>query len=402
MKRKAIAAIMAAVLTVLGSGCDKKTPVSLWADRQGGDPNPVIQSMEPATRAGAGVMKIVIRGENFGPSKDQNAVYFGNVKAEILSASPTEITVMRPSMTGDSISVRVVVQNAAETARVANYAIDPVVGQAFMPTSVMQSMTADKEGDIYVALADKSIKKITPDGRIIEYSSFAGVIGYSSTSDMRVGQDGRLYLQPTKSKRLFTVSPGGGDCTQMLSFPDLMYFIDFDRYGNVYAGGSKKNLNVGRPDNSSAQVFSADYSKFDVLCVRVFNDKVFVYAQNATTDMTVTSGIYSHEILSPNGDLGPGRLVLDWAATAEYAASTFKDMTFSANGDLFIATTHSDPILMVSSNGGQMPLYKGSLTSTAEEIAWSGTTLFQRASGAKTDIQWIAVGMEGAPYYGRP
>jgi hypothetical protein len=405
MIKNACAAITAAVLIVLISGCDKKTPVNLWANRPTGDPNPVIQNIEPVGRAGAGVMEIVIHGENFGSSKDQNSVYFGNVKAEILSASSTEITVMRPSMTGDSISVRVVVQNASETAQVENYAIDPVAGPfgLFLPTDVMQSMTADKDGNIYVAMADKSIKKATPDGQATDYSSFAGVIGYSTTSDMRVGPDGRLYLQPSKSKRLFTVPPGGGDCVQLLSYFDtMMNFFDFDEYGNIYAGGSKKNINVARPDNSTAQVHGADYSKYDVTCVRVCKNKVFVYAQNATTDMTVVSGIYSHEITSSNGDLGPAQLVLDWASTGEYAASTFKDMTFSADGDLFIATTNLNPIFMVKSNGEQMPLYQGSLTSTAEELAWSGTTLFQRLGGAKKGVLWIAMGMEGAPYYGRP
>jgi len=394
MKNTAYIITFTALIVILCS-CGEKGPENLWTNRPAGSSKPTIQNIIPEGRAEAGVLDIVIQGENFGPSADENFVYFQNIVVDVLSASSEKITVLRPNIFGDNITVKVVVQKSAETAKYDNYSIDQVTGPfgLFLPSENLQTIEADKDGNIYVYdRSSRSVQKITPDGEKTKYGS---VSGFSDATDMRFGPDGSLYIQRARNSRNYYLPPGGGDSKSGPKFNDAVSYFDFDQNGNIFAGGNKKSLNLVRTDGSSATV--ADYTDYEVRCVRVYQNHVYLLAQNVTDDTTAISGVYRNAILSADGEVGPTELVLDWATTGEYANSEFLDMIFSADGDLLIATDHKDPVLLVSANGVMRPLYKDILTSPAEEIVWSGTILYQRLGGTEQGLMWIAMGKEGAP-----
>jgi len=391
------------VLIGLLFSCDKKGPEDLWVNRPGGDPSPVIKSISPTDRAGAGALDIVVQGENFNPVMTQNSVFFDNVRADILSGNRTELKVMRPNLTGDSISVQVAVQNAAEIGRYYPYAIDDVTGVfgLILPGTKLSAMAADAEGSVYVVFGMESvIRKFLPDGSATDYATYSG-ISSSSRICMRMGPDGFLYLLPEKKRNLYGVSRGGGEMIKMASpsFIDIVNCFDFDQNGNIYAGGARKSINLARPDDSAAQV--ADYSSFTVRALRVFQNYLYILAENTSQDSMAVTGVYRHEITSADGSLGPAERILAWGDAGEFAGSAFADLTFSADGDMLIATDNVNPILLVSSSGEQRPLYKEILTSTAEEFVWTGTRLYQRLGGSNNGLMWIAMGKAGAPYYGR-
>ncbi len=397
--RNTVYIITFTALIVIFCGCGEKGPENLWTDRPAGSPEPKILNIVPEGKAEAGVLDIVIQGENFAPSADENFVYFQDMLVDVLSASSEQITALRPKVFGDSINVKVVVQKSAEIAKYDNYIIDQVTGPfgLFLPSENLQTIEADKDGNIYVYdKSSRTVQKITPDG---EKTTYGSVSGFSDATDMRFGPDGSLYIQRSKNSRNYYLPIGGGDSQSGPKFNDAVSYFDFDQNGNMFAGGNKKSLNLVRTDGSSATV--ADYTDYEVRCVRVYQNHVYLLAQNVTDDTTAISGVYRNAILSANGEVGPSELVLDWATTGEYANSEFLDMTFSVDGDMYIATDKSNPILMVSSGGVMRPLYKDILTSPAEEIVWSGTILYQRLGDTEQGLMWIAMGKEGAPYYGR-
>jgi hypothetical protein len=95
-----------------------------------------------------------------------------------------------------------------------------------------------------------------------------------------------------------------------------------------------------------------------------------------------------------------------WSATGDYAASSAKDFTFSATGDIYVATDKTvDPILLVSySTGvvtGMRPLYKNIITTASGGITWSGNIMYERVMTSDPSVAAIDMGNPGAPYYGR-
>lgn len=397
---KSFASIVAFLTVVISlSGCSEKQPAALWPPAPNTVPSPQITGLNPPDTAGPGVLDIAINGENFGTSPSQLFVYFGTSLVNVTSVTPTQITLPRPTVYGDSITVKVVVQDADLEAKYPNYVVTQVAKSlgGFVPLSVTSAEASDDSGNVYVAIDNsKTIVKVTPDGTMMDYAAYSRTLTIAS---MRMGSDGTLYIQMAFKKDLYTIPPGGGALTKLLSFSDAMNVFDFDQNGNIYAGGSNKHLNIAHTDNSIAT--GPDYSGYNVIAVRVYDNYLYVLAQNTSSDSTMPSGVFRHQITSANGDLGARELVLDWSTTGDYSASRFNDLTFSSDGYMYIATDNANPILMVSPSGSMRPLYKGILTPTAAAITWSGSTLYQLMGGDQIGLTSIAMGKSGAPYFGR-
>jgi hypothetical protein len=67
-------------------------------NREEGTP-PTIESIAPSDSAEAD-SQITIQGSNFVSNPEANYIYFGSNEGEIQSASPSEITVITPEVTG--------------------------------------------------------------------------------------------------------------------------------------------------------------------------------------------------------------------------------------------------------------------------------------------------------------
>lgn len=359
---------------ILFFGCEMKAPTNLWKNRPQGDPPPVIERIEPEGGADPGVLEIKIIGQNFDPIPERNFVYFGPALVQYISVSPETIRVYRPSISEDSLSVTVVVQGAVEFAR-KSYRVDPVYASlgVFEASERIYTVEADKEGNVYVYLNTQVVKKLTPDGASETVGTTSSPFGIAT--DMRFSPDGYLYMQQRNNKSLHRMPPGGGEFElKYKQWPSAVNYIDFDENGNLYAAGKKTSVYVLRPDGSIETV--ADYKNFEVLAVRVHEGYVYFLALAQTPG--VASGVYRNAIQSGTGTLGDSELVLDWSTTGEWASSKFTDIAFSTQGDMYISTDHTDPILVVKRDGTQVPLYKGIIKSQALELARSGNHLIQR------------------------
>jgi hypothetical protein len=406
--RNTISIITFAILVGFFLGCKKEGPVDLWKEKPSGDPTPQITGITPANRATAGVLDITINGINFSPTAADNFVYFGSAQTEVTSATATQLTVLRPNIFGDSITFRVVARGAAEIANNSGYyAVDQVTGSigTFLSADKLTTIATDTSGNVYIVCSnDRTIRKMSPDGQMT--NNFATYTGFVAPSDIHVGPDGFVYVKLLNNTGVTGIANTGGPCATVFSFSQRLSYFDFDQNHNVYAGGAKNSLfRIDAPaSKTSTSIAVADYKIYNILSVRVFNNYVYVFADTTGTGGGGVMGIYKHQITSsaPNGVDSTKVLVLAWSATGDYATSTFKDLTFAADGTMYIATNKStDPILMVSPTGEQRSLYKGILSSTAEELAWTGSKLYQRLGGSKNGLMWIATGKPGAPYYGR-
>jgi len=114
----------------------------------------------------------------------------------------------------------------------------------------------------------------------------------------------------------------------------------------------------------------------------------------------VAVGIWRHEILDGAGSLGAQELVLDWAATGDFAESDPLVINFDVEGTIYIGTTHSQPMMMIKADGTQDIFYKDIILGTVEEFVWgSGTKAYQIMGQETWDVIQIDMGVAGAPVF---
>jgi len=385
------------LLLMLSLGCEYDGPDPVWSPDYSNGSSPTISRVEPANSMAA--MTITIIGDNFSPIMENNSVYINGEKVGLKSASKTEIVIYRPSITGDSLIMKVVVKGAFSIAESGPYKIEQMINSldAFGQTDDVRTIAIDADGNIY-AVSRKIIYKVTPEGVETEWGSFAGRI-----SLIRSGPDGYLYVQKFNSNSFSRVPPEGGDLVNFVSLPKKSTFFDFDSYGNIFLGGDESGIVLVKPDKSAAAL--GIYDAFNIKALRVFEGYIYVAAEYTGEDTGIPAeAIWKTKILNQNGDIEGREPVFDWTNSGEYAESEILDITFSLDGDMYIGTDYSNPVLIVHKDGRTEPLYYGLLLSPATNLVWgNGNFLYINRGAAYEAVQVVAVemGKPGAPYYGR-
>lgn len=395
--------LFAAGFLLLLFGCEKQKADLTSFEMQTIKPNPVISAMVPAGAAPAGVTEIAIQGENFSTDPGDLAVYFNAVQATIRSSAVDRITVNRPNIIGDSLTVKVVHRSALLPAAFSPYRLEAVysVMDLVLPTQIVQGIDLDRDETLYINTLDGSSNKLLlkiPQGG---QPSDMGLLRYTAT-DQKVGPGGFLYLFVGQAD-VYRVAVDGTGPVKWAKAPKKPNYGDFDENGNLYAAGKKTDLITIRMDASSA--LAGKYADFDIRCVRVFDGHVYTLSQylGADTSAFPALAIWRNRILSADGQLGDSELVQDWSS-CEYSSSTPYCITFSAGGDMVIGTDNADPILVRKPTGEIEPLYPTILFPTVYQLAWgSGNFLYANVKDSQEakNIVRIEVSGAGAPYYGR-
>lgn len=398
-------------LLILAVGCEYDGPVNAWEEAQKKTPVvPTITQVLPEDAATAS--EITIIGQDFASDSDGNIVYFDNVQATIKSATSTEIVVFRPNITGDSLIIKVVADGAVGLAKYTkSYALAPVVEPfgIFIDTDLIAAVAVTPSENLYVTMGDAAgtILRLTPEGRrddsyVAEGDKFA--------SDMKMAPDGSIYFI-RKQNRIYRVAPEGGEGEIILTLGrnDKVKFFDFDENGNLYAGGEETGLVVVRPDLSFTNL--GLLPAYDIQTVRVYSGAVYVGAifsdDPEGAPNGIIGGIWKYPISDATGTLGAGELVLDWGQTGSFADSELKDLTFSEDGQMYIACTDSIPLLTLNMDGTVSPYYLGLIDPPIDKLIWgSGNYLYAIVNRrvAKSDgglLLKINMGKASAPYYGR-
>ena len=395
------------------SACEYDGPTSAWEeiDKDYEDlklSRPVISSVLPEEAGSAS--EITIIGEHFSPVFNENNVYFDNIKATLKMASDTVLIVFRPNTIGDSLTIKVSVNSAIAIAKYFPYKLDTVVIDfgILLKTDAISAIAMDLDENLYASMEGFSVVKFKPDGKRDE--TYVATTDPFTPWDMKIGAGGSLYFLYGRDK-LKRIGPDGGSAETFANFrslgrPKLKYF-DFDQYGNLYAGGNGTGLFLA--DSSGSEESLGFYENYDLSSIRVFDGYIYVTGDSLDENGVVQfSGIWKNQILSEDGEIGPSELLLDWANSGEYSNVAIKAITFSHEGDLYIATDDDNsPIIVFTQEGEIVPLFYGIINPPVDQFVWgNGNFLYANINrrisiNAGGRLIRINVGRPGAPYYGR-
>src|SRR5206468_7983742 len=103
-------ALRATILPVIFiAGCKENIPPSLYDPNAIGGAAPTITNVSPPDSALAGVTAVTITGANFSSVKENNSVFFNDLRATVLVATPTQLRVTAPILVKDTVFIKIAV-----------------------------------------------------------------------------------------------------------------------------------------------------------------------------------------------------------------------------------------------------------------------------------------------------
>ena len=144
---------------VLWSGCPNPKNGSVYDPNMTTRPQPTITGIAPAGSAYAGMDTLVITGTNFSSTLSDNTVLFNISPAAVLTASTTQIKLLAPLVTGDSIGVRIEVFGASLFSNTLQYKLKAgiaVFGSLTAGVELATSLFSDNAGNVYTGFSSSS------------------------------------------------------------------------------------------------------------------------------------------------------------------------------------------------------------------------------------------------------
>ena len=401
--------VMAFVSFVYFPGCTNEVSPSLYTGTPT-DPSattPKITSVDPASAALAHVDMITIKGENFLADTSAVQVYFGKQQGKVFQASQTQLTVLSPNISGN-LKIKISTSVAELFSNTYDYYLEAAAVDRYPDvkdkTNVPVCIAIDKNDNLYSSNSSIGVVQITPDSTTSLYSPKGGETFWTG---MRFGPGGDLYAA-RGLQAVFYIPAGGGVKNSpwvVLSPSSLkLSHIEFDPMGNLWAAGKNSDIYRIKPDKS--------YTSFpfnnNVTAMRIFKDGSSTYIYLAVLQDSMTTIVRMP--IDANGDPGSPETYFDFSAN--YGSGyVINDLTFAADGEMFLATNLPSPIVYVNPDKSSGILYPDIiLKSPALSFAWgSGNYLYyvrseiDDASGAMVLPQSIVrlnVKKPSAPYYG--
>ncbi len=394
--------LAAVVLSTFGC-VDEKEP-SLFDPNGSFSSPPVLSLLAPADSAQAGVDTLTITGSNFSSVPGNNVTFFNSTLATPLQASSTALLIKAPLVIGDSVAIRVGVRNSVVLSNTLVYKLRPAVelfgllGQSDLANSLMVSSTGDVYVSISVGGTGQGIRRIAPDGTVNFYApDTTGVTGWSG---LKFGPGGYLY-GARGIRAIYRFPPGGGSpaFNPWVAFPSGVTIndIDFDQNQILWAAGSNTS------SITNARVYSVSQTPVTksfpfaatVRSLRVFGSYLYMAAlENSKW------GIWRAQIAADS--LRTPELYFDFDAAFSSLGYTPQGITFSSNGDLYIATeAPAGFVVVTSSQNVIVPYgdYKALFGTAVKYLAWgTGTKLYAATAGGV--LLRIEARRTGAPYFG--
>ncbi len=387
------------------TACEEE-PKSIYDPDVVGNPDPIITTVVPdsnfssANIAFAGIGTVIITGENFSATKDNNNVFFDGLPGTILSAGTSSLRVQVPNVTGDNVQVRVAVRGAYYfgdySAPFPIISAVKEVGGFIDSDPYISTVSCDNSGNIFVN-GGKQIFIIQPDSVKALYNSTL----LTGIGKMKMGPSGNNYF--IISSAISRITPP--DVTEGLwykAMPEALLDFDFNVTGSIFIAGVSGLI---YPFDIDTKAFNVDstYSGINIRSMRVFDGELYLVGDRLDTlGAIVQKGLWTSEIIGDS--LAGMELVADLGDIDTDGSLRVTSMAISASGSIFLGNVN-DPPIIVYENGQFAPFHEPILSSPIGALSWgSGDHLYivrQARAEVTQRVLELDMGQGGAPYYGR-
>lgn len=384
-----ITRLAAATTLALVAACDTGPGESLYDPDIQADPDPVINDVQPPGSALAGVDVVTITGQNFSGDLDDNFVYFGDAKAEVLEATASSLTVIPPNEPAEEAPIRISVIGAENFSNSIPYRLE-AAAEEFGDIAGFEEpfgLTGDDAGNLYASMFSTGIS-----AGIIRFASDGSRSTFVESTfkwdGLTFGPDGMLYAV-RGVRAIFRFAEGSAQETWAV-IPDntvRLLAITFDQSGNLWAGGPNANIYRVAPDLSiSEYAFEGN-----VTGLTVTEDALF-----ATATQDGSSGVWKFAF-DGDGGVSAGTEYADISGT--FGAEALSIVATSSS-ELFVGTDGDDPLILVGTDQSTEVFYPGVLSPVAIALAWGpSSTLYMnqgRTAGTDPNLIKINTRREGA------
>ena len=405
----AAASVLAAAATLLALtiGCGEEPPPSLYTDVYTPGPTPVLTSIQP-TSGLAALVEMTLTGQNFIADPAKNIVFFNATPGTILQASTTQLVVRAPLVPGDSVLVRVSAYKSDEFSNSLTVSLEaPVKDFSSFASELPWATAVDAAGNLYVSIqgsdgSARGIDRIDSTGTRTPFATMPATSPIKRFTGMKVGSGGDLYAV-SPANAVWRVPAAGGVAAPWTAVSgSTLADLDFDPSGNLWTGGTiSRRLYRVRPDRN-VKPFPLD---MDMRSIRYFSGYLYLGGKSYPDS---TERVKRVQVISADS-IGPVEEVLDLTASGFAGAFVFA-INVDVDGNLYVGTNLTDPILRVPPGGGSAQIfYQGLIKPSTSLLTWgNGTLLYATISTttgtdvSPTKIVSINTLKRGAPYWGRP
>lgn len=245
-------------------------------------PQPVVNSITPASGYLAGVDLITLSGENFLPIADSNRVYFNGQPGVVLSATETSLDVRSAAgVTGNEVAVKVAVTGAEQFSEPFTYTLNaPIItaSEDLKDSDVASANTSDANGNIYTHLIR--------DGSTIGIQQIDAATGAlteeippqnRSVANDLLFKDNKFLAIFSQLGAVFTWDVGSSTNwtpSFIVGTSSSINEIEFDENGYLWAAGSSPSVTRFEFANSSnSKKFNLGYN---FTGIRYYNGKLYL------------------------------------------------------------------------------------------------------------------------------
>jgi len=401
--------LISLTLLIVIIGCEKDAPVSIYNPNTTFGAQPIVTSIVPENMPYilGGITTININGTGFPTDTNKIRVFFNNSIVRIGTLTATQIKLLAPVMTLDSIRVRVAVDGSDKFSDLRYINIKSafaLVKEVDTTKYAPAAITFSKNGDLFVSLVTKGgvsdgIYQLTSSGSFLPFAGkgtepfFSGlkIKGDSIYAARRVNRIVSRNSSPPNAMNIFTAA-----------LPTSVEDFDYDARRVMWAGGNTADGGILRID-SLKNVKQFPFAG-TIRSVRVFNGALYV--TNETADLT--NAIYKIPINASDSSLGTAELYFDLSATVGNKTNKAFGITFDSDGNLYVGTDAPVGIYVVAADKSVQPLYNGVFGPSCRYLAWGNDSYLyavrEKIPSSSTPTGLFKIDMLGklsAPYYGQ-
>ena len=375
------------------TGCEYEVAQPQWEKDYTSPQAPEITRVEPPDSAVAGDNYITLYGDNFASSLEDNHVYFDNVPVDVITGNDTMLTVYRPDLVDDSITIKLNSYEADVVAEFDNpYKVTSVFERygSFAENAQIAAFCISNDEMYVIMQTPVLLYKIDAQGE----RAFIDTVFVRAPRNIVINPDNEMVFL-SNYRRVYKADPSTVDpvVVEWIDAGSGRYIVsgDYDQYGNFYFGGRSTDLRVISSIEDSTGQTTGLYPDNEIFDLTISGDYIYVLAETSPPEI----GVMRHQVHS-DGTVDAGDLLLSWADTGEFVELVPNSISMAENGLLYIGIENEEGVGTVLSldpaTGDSDVLYKNILPSYAVNLVSNDHYLYMLLGGEEWNILKIDVG----------